>query len=517
MAKIVDPDSLNQGTEVTLATGAKTITLSEAGNLSSDGVTIKALYSFLKEEWRNDAALPAYPFPFVPITDESFELVDGWDFANDASRYLIRDGGWTVKDTAGNTTQKWAGIIGLGDIESDDQVYFDNGPGKTNFQLTGQVNQAIQIIDDPNGDGNFVDGFDRSATFNLYVREQGQLYDSSNLSAIGVTTMDSIAYRFPISTGTDLKITTADTGIDANSDGTADVAPYTAMDITYIDHTNRGAWADATVYNANDVVQSAGGRWFITTAGGTSSGNDTDLAGGSDTGVTWAAYTGERQIGSNWYAFGVIVDGNNGTAEQIYEFCQWSLRQSVDIDAGAGTVTGNIADELVEFIGDTLRTLRQSNNHGVYIDNFQSADTNRLEFTDDTGTIRTFPFVAVITLQFSATLQNDTNAKYWVSFSDATATPANGDEWDSAGAILVDDNSVVDMTGNVSGSASIQHDFDYDGNTQGGRTPATDANVTVVALGLDGAQYVRATGTIERSTTNVVSLVAPLERNYDNP
>lgn len=69
MALIVDPDDLNQGTEVTFATGAKTITLSQAGNLSTDGVTLKALYSFCKEEWKNDAALIPFEFPFVPITD----------------------------------------------------------------------------------------------------------------------------------------------------------------------------------------------------------------------------------------------------------------------------------------------------------------------------------------------------------------------------------------------------------------------------------------------------------------
>ena len=104
MALIVDPDDLNQGTEVTFATGAKTITLNQAGNLSTDGVTLKALYSFCKEEWKNDAALIPFEFPFVPITDESFELVDGWDFADDASRYLIRTAGWAVKNTSGNVT-----------------------------------------------------------------------------------------------------------------------------------------------------------------------------------------------------------------------------------------------------------------------------------------------------------------------------------------------------------------------------------------------------------------------------
>jgi len=69
MTLIVDPDNLNQGTEVAFNTTAKTITLSEAGNLTSSGVTLKALYSFCKEEWKDDATLIPFEFPFIPITD----------------------------------------------------------------------------------------------------------------------------------------------------------------------------------------------------------------------------------------------------------------------------------------------------------------------------------------------------------------------------------------------------------------------------------------------------------------
>lgn len=513
MPLIIDADDLNQGTEVTIDSGALTIALNIAGNLSTDGVTLKALYSFLKEEWKNDSNLIKFPFPFTPITDEQFELKDGWDFANDATRYLIRTGGWTVVNTSGNVTQQWAGIIGLGSVESDDQLYFNNGIGATNFQLTGQVNQAIQILSDPNGDGDYADGFDRRDQLTLYVREQAQTFEQSSLTDIGVTQLVSQAYRFPIGTQADLKVTTADTGIDGNSDGNPDVAPYDNMTITYIPHQNQGSWGVSTVYAANDVVQSGtDNRWYITAAGGTSAGDDTDLAGGSDTGVTWTSFTGERQIGTDYFAFGVVIDGNSGTAEQIYEFTQHQLRQSVDIDDGAGTQVGNIADELLRFVGNDLRTVRQSNNNGVYIDNFQAVDTNRIFFADDTGTLRQFPFVAGLTLQFNPNLQNDPSSYYRVFFTDA-----GGNQYGSAAAILVDDNGGSDMSADISGQSSVQLDFDYDNNTQGGRNPGEDAAITVVAGGLNTAQKVVATGVIQRSTTNSVSLVAPLERNYSNP
>ena len=454
MSLITDPDQLNQGVEVTFDTTARTISLSEAGNLSSDGVALRALYSFCKEEWRTDSTLIPIEFPFTPITDESFELIDGWDFADDASRFLIRTGGWAVINSSGSPTQQWSGIIGLGSIESNDQLYYDSGVGATDFELTGQVNQAIQILSDPNGDGNFTDGFDRRSTFNIFVREQAQVFGQASIGDIGVAQMQPIAYRIPISTSADLQITASDAVIAAN-------APYTGMSITYF-----------------DIAQA-------------------------------------RDIGGTNRDFGIIIDGNNGTAEQIYEFVQFQLRQNVDIDSDSDTLIGNTADELLRFVGDTLITQPATNldggGTGVYIDNFQSADTNRIEFTDNVGVVRTFPFVAVTALNFNSNLQNDASAIYRVFFTDA-----GGNQYGTVDAILVDNNTGMDVSGSVSGQTSIQFDFDYDGNTQGGRVAGTDADITVVGIGLETGQFIRATGTITRSTSNAVTLVAPLERNYEN-
>ncbi|RMH16478.1 MAG: hypothetical protein D6698_09670, partial [Gammaproteobacteria bacterium] len=218
------------------------------------------------------------------------------------------------------------------------------------------------------------------------------------------------------------------------------------------------------------------------------------------------------QVGTQWYAYNKIINGNNATAEQIYEFVQFELRQTVDIDAGPGTVTGETADSLLSFLGDTLVTAP-----GVFVDGYQQTDINRIEFYDVSGTKRTFPYVAAGTILFNDNLINDPDAQYWMYFTDPDGVPNSGDEFGTAGAILVNDKNGVPIQGTVGGQASVTFNFDYDGNTQGGRTPATDAAVTVVAIGLTTGQYVKATGTITRSTLNSVSLVASLERNYNNP
>ncbi len=437
MALITDPDDLNQNTEITIDTSAKTIALAVAGNLSNDGVTGQALYSFLKEEWKNDASLIPYPFPMVSITPEQFEFIEDWVPANDTTRNLIRTAGWREITAADAVEREYMGIISLGNIDGADTPYFafSSDSAKTDFDFAGAINQAIQTFGDASN-GNFDK---RSDTLTVYIRAQGKTYGSATSTSIGLTGLNYIANRFPLAEAADSKISASDSDI-------ATTAPYTGMSITY----------------------------------------------GATT----------RSIGGVSYNFNVIVDGNNGTTQQIYEFVQYSLRQSSDIDDGAGTQVGQLADSLMNFQGDTLKTTT-----GVAIDNFQASDRNNLVFTDTGGTERTFPFLATGTISFNANLVNDSDAIYRMFFTSGFGTGS---------AILVDDNSGTDISGSVGGASSVAFDFDYDGNTQGGRTAGTDAAVTVVAIGLDGAQYVSATATITRATGQNISLVAPLERNYDN-
>jgi hypothetical protein len=531
MAKITDPDSLvrsssksNLGTDgnIWIDTATKRISLGLYGDLSNDGVTLQAVYSYLKEEWKTDADLIKFPFPMVAITPEQFEFVDGWQSEDASTENLYRDGGFAIQDNAGYASKMTAGIITLGDIGSGDQVYYQQEAGGSakNIVLTGAVNQVVKvyahgagtdiafaatgkeitststdlgvfdvgdtivITGSSDNDGTYTVASVVNATkitvnesltdesagasvsmttdyrgyFKIFVREQAKLYAQSQQSDIGVTQFTYQAYRFPLANDIDLKITHTDTEIDSNGDGTADQGKYADMNITYY-ATNQQRDIGGTDYDFNIII-------------------DADVAG----------------------------DGGYPTAEEIYEFVEWSLRQNSDIDAGAGTVIGKTADSLLKFVGDTLVT-----STGVFIDNFSETDINRIEFYDVTGTKRTYPFVAAGVINFNDNLVQDSGAIYKMFFTDA-----NGNNFDDSDAIIVQDNHSNDIAGNIS-SSSVQFTFDYDGNTQGGRTAGTDAPITVVAIGLDKAQYVKATSTIGRSNANSVSLVASLERNYSNP
>jgi hypothetical protein len=538
----VNPASFAAGTEeILIDTTNKIISLKVTGNLTNAGATIKAVYSKLKDAWRVNTTLIRFPFPMGPITDEQFEMINGWnwDKTNDSgtagaalnTTELLRTGGWSVV-TGGAIVEQWTGVITLGalgdPLTSTDQVYYQQvGPNQAsvNFALTGKVNQAVQIYSDPNGDGNTADGYDRRNYFKIFVREWQKLYAQSEIADIGVSQQTFQAYRYPLTNAADLKVTATEVQVDANADGTPDVGVFANVRITYLRDANgdvydvRGDFASATVYAIGDVVRDTGNsRWYKCILGYTSTAT---LPSANTT--NWAAYEGERQIGANFHPYTVIIDGDttvgptvSGAARtnEIYTSVQYFLRQGTDIDNGGGLgsapiVTGKTANSLLRFVGDTLVT-----SAGVYIESFNSQDTNAITFTDATNVPRNFPFVAALTVNFGTNLQDDQYSKYWVFF---TTNP--GGNFGTADAIIVDDADNNDMAGDVNPAwptkrQFVSHTFNYDSNVQGGRTAGQDAGITVVGIGLTTSQYVLATGNIGRSVANSVTLTSSLERNY---
>jgi len=602
MAFEVDVSYIDAVEELIINTSAKTIALKVVGNLTTDGATLKAVYSKIKDAWLANATLIKFDFPMQPITDEQFELINGWNWdkvgssgltlstaswASDEITYttsaahgisigdvitvtgvtptgyngtyvtvtgttgstivvdelvdpgtystggtvanylttpgLIRTGGWAVVNANGNNEEIWTGVVTLGALGSTDQVYYqqnNEAEAPVDFLLTNNVNQAVQVYRDDNADA--VPDFDYRTYFKIFVREYEKLYAQSAIADIGITTLASQAYRYPLTNAADLKIqvTTANLAseLDANLDGTPDVGDYAKIDITYLRDSNGDVYTvlgnynpASTAYVIGDVVKDTGNnRWYDCIVGYTS-----DATQPSANATNWQAYEGERLIGTTYYPFTIIVDADNTVGPlvggsvgytKVYTGVQYELAQNVDIDDGTGTVTGKTANALLTFVGDQLVTQT-----GVYIDSFSANDTNSLTFTDATGvTGITFPFVASLTVNFGTNLQNDSAAKYWVFF-----TNANGNQFGTSNAIIVQDNDDVDMAGTIGGATSISHTFDYDGNVQGGRTPITPAPITAVGIGLVTGQYVVATETINRSTANAVTLTASFERNYD--
>lgn len=444
MAKITSRASLNVGTELTIDETARTFTLNEAGNLvAKDGVTLQALYSKFADLWTTTTYQDS-PFPLNAIDALSGQYYfgvdaggnyNGWKPASDATRNMLRDGGWREYSSAGVLNREYAGFVGLGAINTGAQPYYilNASDAPTNFPFADQFNVGVQVYGDAaNGD------FDKRTYAKTYCREYGKKYKDSVLADTGKTATGAFLVNFLISNEDDLKIQANDAAMTG--------APYDGITVSY--------------YSTNQ----------------------------------------NRLIGGANYPFRIIIDGNGATLEQIYTKIQYMLRQNSDINTAgdAGSVTGKTAASLLSFVGDTLVT-----STGVYIDDIQSADSNRIEFYDQNGVKRTNPYTAAGALSFNAALVG-AGSSYRLFFSA---------DYGTASAVTVKNASGVDIAGIISASP-IPFDFDYDGDTLGG-TAGTDKAVTLIGIKPGSGKFAVATGTLTRSKAISLSLVGEADRAYN--
>ena len=126
--------------------------------------------------------------------------------------------------------------------------------------------------------------------------------------------------------------------------------------------------------------------------------------------------------------------------------------------------------------------------------------------------------VKVATGTPTATVVDYTDALGVTQIDDSTGDTVTLEEqpFDSDSAIIVDDNGGTDIDGQVN-TQDITFDFNYDGNTQGGRTASEDAKVVVVAQGLNDSEWVFAEFIITQATGLSFPVNAPDERTYLNP
>lgn len=462
MAKITSKAQLNVGTELTIDEPGRIITLNAAGNLvAKDGVTWQALYSKLVDLWATSTYQDS-PFPVYAIDALSgqFQIgtdgstFSGWKFSDtdsNATRNMLRDGGWSEYSAAGVLLQQYSGFIGLGSITpaSTVQPYYHLAPtdAPINFPFTDQFNVGVQVFGDATHGS-----FDKRTYAKAFCREYGKKFKTSVLADTGSTATGANKQNFLISNEDDLKITGLLGAVQATGDAAMSGAPYSGITVAY--------------YSVNQSRTIAG-------------------------------------VSRN---FKIIIKGNGGTLEQIYAKIQYLLRQNSDINTGgtAGTKIGKIQDELLKFVGDTLVT-----SQSVYIDDVLPADSNRVEFYDDSNTLRTNLYTAAGTMSFNSILVG-AGSSYRLMFS---APPGAGNDYGESGAITVNDSTGTPITGTIS-SGSIAFTYDYDGNVQGGYAGGTDRPVTLIAIRPGYGKFAVATGLLTRSKGISLSVVAEQDRVY---
>lgn len=464
---------------VHIATGDRDIYLLEQGNVDPEGVTGQALYSFLKEEWKNDNTLIPFVFPMVAITPEQFEFSDDWNPADDSSaspatfrtRKLIRTAGWAELDVSGFLIKEYSGIITLGSFaEVTDRAYYQQGNDPTdtgaavNFDFDGPANEAILVYQRVVNDGGGANGLDFST--NAITRNDGGSWITDGMQVGGQITIENATATSPENNGTfTITAVTASTvtvtgtpftATGSPNERTADIAVDNRNALTVflregftaaLDPDSGKTYAQANLADIGVTsVQNQVYRFPLANSADLKIANaDATVSTRSPT-VTISYFAtpqvisgfntdaGSTQSPQTSGAFGIVVDAKGLSLEFVYEYVQYQLRQAANINdnvnspPGSGVVTGRTADELMAFVGDSLGTLASSNpsggGTGVTIINFSAADTNRLSFIDNDGLTRTFPFVAAGVISFNDNLQNDTGPATFTMFFEYTTRTA---------------------------------------------------------------------------------------------
>jgi len=449
MAKLTSKSSLNVDTEIVIDEPARTIRLVAAGNLvAKDGVTLQAVYSKLVDLWAT-AGYQDSPFPMYAIDALSGQYAIGTDGATYST--------WTwYDDTTRNMLRDggWSEYNGSSAITQQ----FAGFIGLGTVNSGAQPYYHLASSDAPTN-------FPFADQFNVGIKVYG---DASHGNFDKRTYAKTFCREYGKRYASSVLADTGSTATGANKQ-------------------------NFLISNADDLkIQAADGA----------------MSGAPYSGITVSYYTANqtRSIGGSNRSFKIIIEGNGATLEQIYTKVQYLLRQATDINASgdAGSKVGKIQSDLLTFVGDTLVT-----SQSVYIDNILSADSNRIEFYDDSNTKRTNPYTAAGTISFNGPLIG-AGSSYRLFF---TSPPGATNDYGEAGAITVNDASATPIAGTISG-ASIAFTYDYDNNTQGGFTGGTDRPVTLVGIRPGYGKFVAATGSLTRSKTIALSLVAEVDRVY---
>lgn len=309
MPMITDPDSLIVGTNITFNTSARTfdfIASSDGsttnGLIAKDGVDCNAIWSKFVDLWATATYKP-YPFPMNKIDNRSGQYVfgkdpggayNGWKPGTDATRQMIRNGGWAEYSNAGVLNRVYFGAVLQGSVSSGSQCYYQrvSGGSPINYTFTDLPNEAIQVFGDASN-GNF----DTRTFFKSFNRTYGYTFDDVSLTDISEAATGAYKLPFGINTSADLNLTDDDTAVAADT-------PYTGISIKYDSSTTL------------------------------------------------------KTIGAGSYPFRKHITHTNATRYEIYTKMQYLLRQATDINTGGtgGTVTGKTADLICWFVGPTLYT-----------------------------------------------------------------------------------------------------------------------------------------------------------------
>lgn len=180
------------------------------------------------------------------------------------------------------------------------------------------------------------------------------------------------------------------------------------------------------------------------------------LAAYSDMSITWGTYSEDVGDGAGASSYSVLIHTTNAnrTLAQIYNWVQYKLLQSSDINAGTPPIKlGNITAPLVSFAGGTMFTAQ-----GVFVSGFTSTNANNIQYTDGTGAVHTPPLSIPIVVNIDPSLVAGSNTASIAVFKLTTPYVAAAYNSSQISSTLI--NTTL-STGTTSASTSMTYSADF--------------------------------------------------------
>ena len=499
---------------------SEAITIQTDPAVDDTGVLGQPLYSramidFLDDNFlRNNAS-----FPMLNIDSDAGKYLvgqnaagsnTGWNFVDNTefgirSRKLVRNMGWQEIDSNGAVTAEYAALRGNSSVEDTDRdlAYYLFGTDTTvdntvDLEFAGAPDESIKVRDATvtRAQATALSGYGFAAAGNTITRNDAGDYITDGYVVGGRATVASAedtgndgTYVITVLTSSVMTVETVDgtavsfTGNTDDNTATIDVDNRFAFSLRLRprdDDAVGKTFAQAGLSDA--LAANLSNRAFVFPVGCVPDAKITNVDGTvSAYGVTITFHATPQSRGGSTLVggaqnFGIIVDGNGRTKEEIYEAIQYLLRQSTDIDNDGDTAIGRAIDGLVRFNGDVLEfgsvdgglsfpINPDGGGSGIYCDNVASADANLVNFFDNTSTLRANLETIAVTLDFNQVLIDDTIAEGDLYFDRTIRTTVtdlvvnSGGTISSAGANLptldVGDTAYIRISGLTGGDAAM--------------------------------------------------------------
>jgi len=343
--------------------------------IRADGIKFEAIYAFENQERSSSAILGEALRKFDRTTEGTFKFGGAYQFVNgnvpatDPDWQIIRGSGWDELNTDGIPLKKYFGNKGLSNIETDSQPYYQQSiqGTATDFAKVGQIDEAILVYHDSNGDGT-PDTLDATTYEATSIRTYGNNYDRKNtVDDLGIAELGGYSTGFALNESVHLTTNSTDHPF-------ADVST-----------TPTGVWVGVELNHIPSPTAKTGEF-------------------SDDTGTLLFSWE--------------LISPNSATLDQQVAWLDaFSTEPAKEAD-GLGVNTGHLGKDIETwyYYNAAGQVVTKSGvtpaSEGLYINNVPVADQQRVVMTADDGEIKAYSFSVSVEATIGSTAKADVNAWY---------------------------------------------------------------------------------------------------------